>query len=280
MQVDVVVFVEGGPSTFSLSDLASGRGHAKTEDTAFWQILFDYFRPTTTVRIRSVGSKRILRELAHLIAADQITNVYVGMDRDYDNHLGRQVIAPGVLYTKGYSFENDVWTPIVVLETFLGFCPQERENPGASSCINLAFAQFHKDIARAIRANVALAASDQELILGEPALEFVEQGKNKMPRFKIQEFRSKLKRRSKERKCFCPPGVKKLSPQDDCHGKVVAAVGYQILRYVLSLYRKPAALSRQLAAGQAITSFGRCLRNDYCAEHSAYYAQQFVHLPV
>ena len=279
LRADVVAFVEGGPHTLSLSDLASGHGHTKTNDTAFWQVLFDCYRPTKRVRIRSVGSKTKLREIANLIAAGQIFNVYVAMDRDYDNHLGRQVIAPGILYTKGYSFENDTWTPNVVRELFWGFCPQERDNPDASSHINLAFEQFHKDIARAIRANVALAANGQKLILGEPALELIEREKKRMPRFNIQQFRNKLKSRSKERKCFCPPSVNKLSPQDDCHGKVVAAVGHQILLYVLSLYRTRAVLSWQLAAGQAITTFERCLRNGELVGHSAHYAKQFAHLP-
>ena len=279
LRVDVVAFVEGGPPTISLSDLASGHGHTKTDDTAFWQVLFSCYRPTKRVRIRSVGSKNTLRELANLIAADQINNVYVAMDRDYDNHLGRQIIAPGILYTKGYSFENDIWAPKVVCELFWGFCPQERDNPDASSHIDSAFDRFHKDIARAIRANVALAANDQQLVLGEPALELIERENKGMPRFNIQQFRNKLRCRSKERKCFCPPSMNKLSPQDDCHGKVAAAVGYHILLCVLSLYRKKATLSWQLAIGQALTTFGQCLRNGDLVEHSAHYAKQFAQLP-
>ena len=277
--VQVVVYVEGGKSNLSISELEDGSGHVDTVDVTFWRILFDYYRPRTKVHISSVGHKPTLLEIADLISSNRITNVYVAMDRDYDNHTDRQILCPGVIYTKGYSFENDVWVPIVVLEAFRALCPTQKNNTDIVTIVDRAFKQFHIDIARAIRVDVALAANGQGLIFGHSPEGLLLARKGTMPRLNVRMFRTKLSDRPKDCKCFCPTSPGNLNAHDDCHGKVAEAAGYRILLNVLYCYDKKASLSKKLAIGLALTAFKQCLRNGDCQGHSIHYKPQFARLP-
>ena len=278
--VDVVVYVEGGCRTISLEELSAGLGHKKTDDTTFWGAMFDYFRPKTSVHILSVGSKTTLLEIADLIKTAQVSNVYVAMDRDYDNYTGRLIVVPGVIYTKGYSFENDIWNSVTVLHIFRSLCPHERGNEMLLFQIDEAYKQFHKDIRRAIRANVALAAHDQALVFGDPAESFVVNQKKSVPQFNLDRFKQRLRDRAQNCKCFCPVPPTELNNHDDCHGKVAAVIGYRILLYVLSLYADSIILPKPFAKGLAITHFERCLRNGDCEEYLSHYTPQFACLPI
>jgi hypothetical protein len=60
------------------------------------------------VACKSVGSKTTVKELALLVMTNQVPNVVIAMDRDYDNLRGAIIDWPTVLYTQGYSWESDV----------------------------------------------------------------------------------------------------------------------------------------------------------------------------
>ncbi len=108
-QVDLMVFVEGGGMNHSLREIEQGSGDASTDDAAFWANVFKLRATPLKVAIRSVGSKTSLTPIANLIAAGSIRRTVVGMDRDLDDRRGKLVSHPNILYTFGYSWENDVF---------------------------------------------------------------------------------------------------------------------------------------------------------------------------
>src|SRR5665213_77182 len=119
-RVDAIVFVEGGESR-SIADVRSGKFDSISSDVAFWQRCFSELGPPIKLQFRAVGAKPTLLDLAREVAQG-VTGVYVAMDRDFDHLMGQAIRAPGVLYTFGYSWENDVWTEMVIEEVFYTLC--------------------------------------------------------------------------------------------------------------------------------------------------------------
>ena len=94
--VDLMVYCEG----------IEGEGEASTLDEAFWRQVLS--RNGKRVKCKSLGPKNTLFGMAELVTTEDIKNVAVAMDRDYDHLRGNTIHHHRVLYTLGYSWESDV----------------------------------------------------------------------------------------------------------------------------------------------------------------------------
>lgn len=112
--VDIVVFVEGGDRSFSKVEVLSGHYHEETEDIIYWKNIFSKFRESEKIKFKSVGSKATIKEIALDIVNGQLSTVMVAMDNEFDEILNRRAIHSNILYTYGYSYENDVWNSTVI----------------------------------------------------------------------------------------------------------------------------------------------------------------------
>jgi len=99
--VDFVVYVEGKYEENN-SDLAS-------HDQYFWRSVAENVMPAKTFKFISRGSKVNLLSIATEIISGNISNTLVALDRDYDLECNNFLCHPRVIYTYGYSWENDVW---------------------------------------------------------------------------------------------------------------------------------------------------------------------------
>lgn len=99
LQADLTCYVEGCP------------GNSHGVDIAFWKSIFDALAPDRIVRLIPRGGKPVLEALARDIAAKNISNTIVAMDRDYSFfRQNAYIIDVRILYTFGYSWENDVFS--------------------------------------------------------------------------------------------------------------------------------------------------------------------------
>lgn len=106
--VDIVVYTEGGIS-LSLEQVSSGEFNKKSPDIKFWRGVFNSHGFTRKVEFRALGSKTAARLICDKIASEEIDGVAVALDRDYDNFFRRLYSSPRIIYTKGYSWECDVF---------------------------------------------------------------------------------------------------------------------------------------------------------------------------
>lgn len=112
--VDLVVFVEGGDKSFTKEEVFSGLFHDETEDIIYWRNIFLTFRHSQKIKFKSVGSKPTIKEIALDVIDGKLSTVMVCMDNEFDEILKRRIQHPNVLYTYGYSYENDIWNGEVV----------------------------------------------------------------------------------------------------------------------------------------------------------------------
>jgi len=119
-KVDQIVYCEGGDS-LTAEAIGQGQGDDETLDVHFWQLIFANFGSERKTHFKSVGSKQTLMQLADLIIKHDIPSVFICMDRDHDFLCGRQRQDHRVIYTRGYSWENDVFDPEVIRRAFFVF---------------------------------------------------------------------------------------------------------------------------------------------------------------
>lgn len=110
---DFVVYLEGGKS-YTKEEAFKGDSSNGTLDILFWERLFMHFAPNKRFKLKSVGSKTVVLEIAKEIVKNDIDNCLAGMDNEFDEILNKRIIHKNIFYTHGYSWENDVWSNSVV----------------------------------------------------------------------------------------------------------------------------------------------------------------------
>lgn len=108
--VDIILYCEGGSRDFNFHDVMHNDEYAdSSNDIYFWNMLFEKFKPNKKVKIKSVGSCKIIGEVKTYILANNISNTYVARDRDFTHmNIIDNKIGDIELITYGYSWENDV----------------------------------------------------------------------------------------------------------------------------------------------------------------------------
>jgi len=94
--VDFVVYCEGHAVD----------GEGSSLDEVFWEKVFS--ENGKSVECKSAGGKTELRPFALRVIDENISNVVIAMDRDYDDLRNQMINHPQVIYTFGYSLESDV----------------------------------------------------------------------------------------------------------------------------------------------------------------------------
>lgn len=111
--VDLIVFVEGGVS-LSKAQIDAGIYNAQSIDTIFWSKVFEKYCNEKTVKFKAIGSKTAILKVAQDIISNNLTTVYAAMDQEFDTVLAKIYKHNRILYTFGYSWENDVWNENVI----------------------------------------------------------------------------------------------------------------------------------------------------------------------
>ena len=109
-RVDLMVLTEGGSSEVAEVDSLYLHKREIVNDTIFWRIVFEKFGFPNSVHYKAMGSKAHLKTYANEIISENINNLCVAMDTDLDDLNGEKIDAVGILYTYGYSWENDVYS--------------------------------------------------------------------------------------------------------------------------------------------------------------------------
>ena len=125
-KVDLVVFTEGGSRTIPKDRASGGETQNPGMDVVFWRELFNKALPGIKVSFRALGSKNVLKDIATDVVRQKTERVCVAMDRDYDAHWGRLVRSRNVIYTRGYSWENELLTARVIEVVFYELAQVDR----------------------------------------------------------------------------------------------------------------------------------------------------------
>jgi hypothetical protein len=162
---EAVVYVEGGESSRTAIPTASA-------DVLFWRGLFDRFAVGHRFHFKPRCGKQTLLTLVDRMEDGTITAVIVCMDRDHDHIRGLRATSR-VLYSYGYSWENDIWSVDVVEEAFYTLCGVDRNSVAVRASVSDALAQFarwmrwpvYADVLAALRADSVIPRGNLKCVV-------------------------------------------------------------------------------------------------------------------
>ena len=254
--VDYVVFVEGGKG-YTKEEICEGRYDTNALDIKFWKTLFEMYYPDTKFQFRAIGSKETLVSISQGIIQDKISNTYVAMDRDRDNFIDRIIRSNYVLYTNGYSWENDVWNKEVVEAVFNALCGVCIFNDILTDEISQIFECSALELKKYVYVDCYLSISEESFfpktninacICNQP-------NKPKINTKYLNSILQKFKIDEKELEKF-----KKKCEIDtlrDCYGHLLSDLCYSIIIYLIRKNGDKSAITKKMVNSLAIEKFGQ-----------------------
>lgn len=112
--VEYIVFVEGG-NPISIEDIERNIFNSHSIDMIFWKEILNKIKPSR-YKFKAIGSKSALKILAEKITENNLQNILIAMDQEFDMVYNKNINHKNILYTFGYSWENDVWNKEIVLK--------------------------------------------------------------------------------------------------------------------------------------------------------------------
>jgi len=281
VSVDVIIFVEGGRQSFSIDDVAAGLFTKNSVDLKFWQNIFTIFLHNgRKLQFRAIGAKTTISSIADLILNKQITNVWVAMDRDHDCFHDKLRIAPGILYTYGYSWENDVCIPDVIENAFWALVQIEMGSIPVRNEIEDLFAQIHNKLRKAVYLDILISFYGGSLFpRDKPHTLCSLSGVNNKPSVNLAAL-SKLIRKLR-RKYPRPIFLKRIIDMEvarDCAGSVIACFYYRVLQFLLKRHARLGNIEKKIIDNIMIEKLVAYFDRNRSGDIFAHYAGQFAML--
>lgn len=107
--VDAIVYTEGGEISWSMENVIAGKFNESSIDIIFWRKLFNTFSPQKKIKFKALGSKTTTYKIAQEIIKNDLKFVIATMDSEFDEIYNLKLKHQNIIYTYGYSWENDVW---------------------------------------------------------------------------------------------------------------------------------------------------------------------------
>jgi hypothetical protein len=140
--VDIIIYTEGGSKSFSTDEVEAGEYSKSSVDIKFWDGVLKANNFGKRVQFRAIGSKTSSKLICEKILNGDIENVAIAMDRDLDQYFGGLLDSPFILYTKGYSWENDVFSKEITLSQVENMILEAMIPQDITTCIEYAYGDF------------------------------------------------------------------------------------------------------------------------------------------
>lgn len=108
--VDLTAYTEGGKKSYTIIQIENGQFSSTSVDIDFWKTILKIHGCNKKIHFKAIGSKTSGDEITKRIVSGQINNTLIFKDKDLDHYLKKYISHPKIIYTKGYSWENDVFT--------------------------------------------------------------------------------------------------------------------------------------------------------------------------
>ena len=278
-RVDAVVYLEGGRS-LCRDDVDNGIYTDATHDIRFWQTVFGIYRPGKLFKFCSIGSKETVNSIAQDIVDGAIANVIVAMDRDFDHINDKLLISDNVIYTHGYSWENDAWNETSLREAFCALSGACKTKIQIESDI---IGKYYKECAfylkGSIRMDAVLSQHGYSFFDRDSYMRYVKIECNGQPMVHREHIKNSM---FNVRQKIGKPIVRKApfltSPLVDCFGHLFAEYAYRILVFLLEKIRNNPKIPKDYATSMIVEKFGQLLANGLLPDLNQHYDSEFSHV--
>jgi hypothetical protein len=251
--VDLIVFLEGGSTSFSKLDVYADKYNLETEDIIFWKNVFNKFSSGKKLKFKSVGSKTTIKEIAIDIINGKLKTVIVAMDNEFDEILSQRIDHPNIYYTHGYSFENDVWNDKVIKEVIEELTAIKIEH----NEIEENFKNFLKKIKIAVYADAYLFKKKSSFFPRKSGHLFcIECNPVDLPLVKDIDLNAKLISKGLKKSTIYNYGRKNsLDPLKFCYGHLLADYCCQLIMHYVKKRHSLSTISKDFIYRMGINKF-------------------------
>lgn len=258
---DLIVFTEGGTNSFSSQEALDGNFNINSVDIKFWSTALKKYGLDNKLHFRALGSKTSAEELALKVANLEIRNVLVARDSDLDDYFNRKIDSPFVLYTYGYSWENDAWHKDSVVAQLEVFNMSIHLPAPCLESIYKFFSDFNRYARRLLLLELIYRKNGLEFITSCTSEQFINSRSRPMLKMNalfrlIQENKEKVIRPAKNDIVFNLQDAVRF-----CYGKLYECLAYSALCYVSKTYLGIKSIPKAIIIPAMIERFSS-LRND------------------
>ncbi|MFQ3231843.1 hypothetical protein [Reinekea sp.] len=231
--VDLIVYTEGGKKSFSAEEALNGEANESSIDVKFWSGIFNSHGLNKIVKFRAVGSKTASSDICKKIESGEIHNVVVAKDRDLEFFQSTNIDSPYILYTKGYSWENDVFVEENTRNTIASLITVEEIPEQLDHDISVAFRDFKLIGKRLLRLELIFQSQGVKFITGVGGERFCNPKKTpRLDRGKLMQY-IECKKTEITRPAFTHIITSEYCPLLCCYGKLIEDLSYNVITYVL-----------------------------------------------
>ncbi len=281
--VEIVVFIEGGNTSYSYEEVCQGQAGAESPDIRYWRLIFQWMSPRKKITFKPVGSKGTLAKIAKDIQLGLVKNVFVAMDQDLCRFRGTQIISDAVFYSWGYSWENDLFHKTVIEEAVFMLCPIDRSSNEANveADIDSAFTSLVRDIKQVVIADVIMSCQGGGLFDRKNWKKHVKSrsGVHGEPYIDTESLKDNINvDQSPSQKQLISKISSSLDTLRDCFGHLLCTFLYRLLLHLLKKYSGDPSLSLQNANSILIKITGDMLSKGSLSELEQHHTNQFAFL--
>ena len=161
-----------------------------------------------------------------------------------------------IIYTLGYSWENDVWNANILYEIINDISGNSQAKTKIKSEITNCSTNFVRNIKWAVRADVVLCQNNKSLLMNRSPDSMISLDARKKPSFNRKEILRLLHifNQEKNQKYYMSNDVL-TSPLRDCCGHTIAIFFYRVFCYINKHYIKKPNIAKYYLNTIAISKF-------------------------
>ena len=257
----IVIFTEGGDRSYTIYQIADGGCNNQSVDVKFWRYVLERNGFNEAVEFKPIGSKSTAKKICEMILNGKVKNVAVAMDRDLDPLIGNRYESPLILYTKGYSWENDVFKYELTrqqIESMLTLVEIPHE---VFSIIDEAYEDFKKVGRHLLRIELIFRGQGLKFVTHLAGERFFNYKKS--PFIDRKQIRYLLREKSSQltRPVNLNISTNGLCPLLNCYGKLMQSLAITIITYVCRKYQGIKGIPKDVITAAMIERYANNLND-------------------
>lgn len=257
-QSDLVAYTEGGSKSYSLEEVFDGKYSKSSIDIKFWTCILETLGCSKKITFRAIGSKNSGKQLTDKIVSGSIKNSIIIKDRDLDDFLCLTVDHPNVIYTKGYSWENDVFTQESTLDLLADLIDMPL-NDDEISHVKKLYSDIEKQLKKLIRLEIFFRQNGVSFLTDLAGEAFINEKMEFSKAFVFKKILAQAKEVS--RPCKKASFKREINPYIDCYGKLVSILSYRIICYYSKQYNSQRSMPKDLITKVFIKNYKTWLQS-------------------
>lgn len=267
--VDFVVFVEGGSKSFTKKEIENDNYNQESDDIIFWERIFKKYKTSVSLKFKAVGSKSTALKIAEDIYNNNISSAYVAMDKEFDDVLGKEFDSKNILYTYGYSWENDTLSKELLKDLMDDLTAKSVKE----SLVYEPYDNFIKELKLSVYADAYQFSKSDSFFPRKGHMRCVNCSLKKEPKLKKEEIESLLTQKKLNKSTLYSFGNRNsIDTEKHCYGHLLGDFCWHLISYLLKTVYKLKPVDKAVINRLILNRFIDYLK----LETDKYYKQQFT----